>query len=144
MAAGLTLKESSLGIFKKAISEKIKHLYPNADFSGAILIDGQLPGSLLNLDFAKLLRYISPWGTSFPEPTWSGDFKILEKRTVGDKHLKLRVKPFDSDNIVEAIAFNFEDKIINEEVKLVFKLHVNNFRKVERPQLLIEQVISSH
>lgn len=144
MAAGLTLKESSLDIFNKIISEKIQYLYPNADFSGAILIDGQLPGSLLNLDFAKLLRYISPWGTSFPEPSWSGEFKILEKRTVGNKHLKLRVKPNDSDNAVEAIAFNYEGKNIDGEVKLVFKLHVNNFRNIERPQLLIEQIISLH
>ena len=144
MAAGLTLKESSLDIFKKVISEKIQHLYPNADFSGAILIDGQLPGSLLNLDFAKLLRYISPWGTSFPEPTWSGDFKILEKRTVGDKHLKLRLKPIDTDDTVEAIAFNYEGNNINGEVKLVYKLQVNNFRNIERPQLLVEQIFSLH
>ena len=66
----------------------------------------------------------------------------MEKHTVGNKHLKLRVKPNDSDNAVEAIAFNYEGKNINGEVKLVFKLNVNNFRNIERPQLLIEQIIS--
>ena len=66
----------------------------------------------------------------------------MEKRTVGDKHLKLRLKPIDTDDAIEAIAFNYEGNNINGEVKLVYKLQVNNFRNIERPQLLVEQIFS--
>tara|TARA_Y100000389_G_scaffold204709_1_gene259118 strand:- start:12803 stop:14521 length:1719 start_codon:yes stop_codon:yes gene_type:complete len=144
MAAGLTLTESSFKCFKKIIVEQMQYLYPNADLSGAILIDGQLPASLLNLNFARSLRTAGPWGTSFPEPIWSGDFIVLEQRIVGEKHLKLRVESMDSKNIIEAIAFNQASEELHKKVQLIFRLDVNKFRNIESPQLIVEKIISLH
>ena len=106
MAAGLTIAEGGLDEFKQVAAEQMARLYPQADFSGAIVTDGQLPGDAINLGFARSLRDAGPWGSAFPEPMWSGDFSVVEQRVVGENHLKLRVRPAGGGKIVDAIAFN--------------------------------------
>ena len=144
MAAGLTISEASLGTFKKVVAEQMRRLYPSADFSGAIVTDGPLPGTALSLNFARSLRDAGPWGSAFPEPMWSGEFNIVEQRTVGENHLKLRVRPAEGGNIVDAIAFNQAGGVYRGMVQLVYKLDLNEFRGVENPQLVVEQIAELH
>ncbi|MDH3620411.1 MAG: single-stranded-DNA-specific exonuclease RecJ [Gammaproteobacteria bacterium] len=140
MAAGLTIAADALEQFEKAAAEQMARLYPRADFSGAILTDGQLPGDAINLGFARSLRDAGPWGSAFPEPMWSGDFSIVEQRTVGENHLKLRVRPAGGGNVVDAIAFNQAGPVYRGNVQLAFKLDVNEYRGIENPQLVVEQI----
>ncbi|NQV86065.1 MAG: hypothetical protein HQ492_03210 [Woeseiaceae bacterium] len=140
MAAGLTIAESALEEFKSAAARQMQRLYPGADFSGAIVTDGALPQSALNLSFARSLRDAGPWGSAFPEPMWSGDFDVIEQRTVGENHLKLRVRSADGGNIVDAIAFNQAGQVYRGVVQLAYTLDVNEFRGVENPQLVVEQI----
>jgi len=140
MAAGLTIAESAFEEFKKVAAEQMVRLYPQADFSGAIVTDGQLPGDAIALGFARSLRDAGPWGSGFPEPMWSGDFSVVEQRVVGEKHLKLRVRPASGGNIVDAIAFNQAGPAYRGTVQLAFRLDVNEYRGIESPQLVVEQV----
>ena len=140
MAAGLSIAEAALPEFKRVAEKQMGRLYPQADFSGAILTDGPLPGSAFNLRFARSLRDAGPWGSGFPEPMWSGDFAVVEQRTVGENHLKLRVRPADGGNVVDAIAFNQAGAVYRGVVQLAYKLDVNEFRGVENPQLVVEQI----
>ncbi len=125
-------------------AEQMHRLYPSADFSGAIMTDGPLPDTALNLGFARSLRDAGPWGSAFPEPLWSGDFSIVEQRTVGENHLKLRVQPADGGSIIDAIAFNQAGPAYRGVVQLAYKLDVNEFRGIENPQLVVEQIASLH
>jgi len=140
MAAGMTIRESHLEEFKDAVARQVARLYPDADFSGAIVTDGPLPGDAITLQFARSLREAGPWGSGFPEPMWSGDFSVLEQRTVGDNHLKLRVRPVDGGSVVDAIAFGQAGPSYRGTVRLAFKLDVNEWRGVENPQLVVEQI----
>lgn len=144
MAAGLTILEQNFDAFAKAASKQLRRLYPNADFSGAIVTDGGLPDSAINLSFARSLREAGPWGSGFPEPTWSGDFSVVEQRTVGENHLKLRVKPAGGGPVVDAIAFNQAGAAYRGTVQLAYRLDVNEFRGVETAQLIVEQIASLH
>ena len=140
MAAGLTLAEADLAEFEQVVAEQMGRLYPDADFSGAIVTDGPLPGDAINLAFARSLRDAGPWGSGFPEPMWCGDFSIVEQRVVGENHLKLRVRPVAGGNIVDAIAFNQAGPAYRGNVQLAFRLDVNEYRGIESPQLVVEQV----
>jgi len=144
MAAGLTLAASALEEFKTIAAEQMQRLYPSADFSGAIVTDGPLPDTALNLGFARSLRNAGPWGSAFPEPMWSGDFSVVEQRTVGENHLKLRVRPADGGSVIDAIAFNQAGPVYRGVVKMAYKLDVNEFRGVENPQLVVEQIAPLH
>jgi single-stranded-DNA-specific exonuclease len=140
MAAGLTIAENGLEAFEKLAAEQMTRLYPDVDFSGAIVTDGPLPGGAMSLDFARSLREAGPWGSGFPEPTWSGDFSVVEQRTVGENHLKMRVRPASGGNVIDAIAFNQAGPSYRGTVQLAFKLDVNEFRGIESPQLVVEQI----
>jgi len=144
MAAGLTIATSALEEFKTTVAQQMRRLYPSADFSGAIMTDGLLPQSALNLSFARSLRDAGPWGSAFPEPMWCGDFAVVEQRTVGENHLKLRVRPAEGGSVMDAIAFNQAGAVYRGTVTLAYKLDVNEFRGVENPQLVVEQIAPLH
>jgi single-stranded-DNA-specific exonuclease len=144
MAAGLTIAERHYERFAGAAAEQLDRLYPEADFSGAIVSDGMLPASSLALPFARSLRDAGPWGSGFPEPLWSGDFVVLEQRTVGEKHLKLRVRPADGGGPIDAIAFNQAGPAYRGVVQLAYRLDVNEYRGVESAQLVVEQITALH
>lgn len=142
MAAGLSLEEDRLDAFASAASEQLARLYPGADFSGAILTDGNLPATSINLAFARLLRESGPWGAGFPEPVWSGDFEVVEQRTVGASHVRMRLRPVDGEQTLDAIAFNQAEPVFRGTVRLAFRLDVNEWRGRETPQLVVEQIMA--
>ena len=142
MAAGLNIPEQRFSEFSAIAAEQLGRLYPNADFSGTILTDGNLPAAAMNLDFAKLLREAGPWGAGFPEPVFTGDFEIDEQRTVGEKHLKFRVRPAAGGSAVDAIAFNQAGPVYRGVVQLTYRLDVNEYRGFESPQLVVEQIVN--
>ncbi|MDH3751063.1 MAG: single-stranded-DNA-specific exonuclease RecJ, partial [Gammaproteobacteria bacterium] len=124
MAAGLTIAESNYETFADAAATQLDRLYPDADFSGAIVSDGELPGSAFSLRFASVLRDAGPWGSGFPEPMWNGDFELVEQRTVGENHLKMRLRPADGGNVIDAIAFNQAGPAYRGVVQLAYRLDV--------------------
>jgi len=140
MAAGLTLGEAVLEQFRDEAARQMDRLYPDADFSGAIVTDGHLPGDAINLGFARMLRESGPWGAGFPEPMWSGYFSVVDQRVVGDNHLKLRVRPAEGGDIVDAIAFNQAGPALRGRVQLAYRLDVNEYRGIENPPLVVEQI----
>lgn len=140
MAAGLSIAEKDLNAFARSACEQLHRLYPQADFSGAILTDGDLPCASINLPFAKMLRNAGPWGAGFPEPLWCGNFELLEQRTVGNSHLKLRVRPVDGGQTLDAIAFSQAGPVYRGTVRLAYRLDVNEWRGAESPQLVVEQI----
>ena len=144
MAAGLTIAEQDYPAFAAAVAEQLDRLYPDADLSGAIVSDGVLPEHSFDLKFARSLRDAGPWGSGFPEPMWSGDFAVVEQRTVGEKHLKLRVHPAKGGDVIDAIAFNQAGPAYRGVVQLAFRLDVNEFRGVESAQLVVEQITALH
>lgn len=142
MAAGLSIQEQRFSEFSASASEQLGRLYPDADFSGAILTDGDLPADAMNLKFAKVLREAGPWGAGFPEPVFTGNFEIDEQRTVGDNHLKFRVRPASGGDPVDAIAFNQAGPAYRGLVQLTYRLDVNEYRGFESPQLIVEQIVN--
>lgn len=142
MAAGLNLAEEDFAAFANLAAQKLGDLYPDADLSGTIMTDGELPSTAMNLKFARVLREAGPWGAGFPEPVFSGDFEIDEQRTVGENHLKLRVRPASGGTTVDAIAFNQAGPAYRGVVQMTYRLDVNEYRGFETPQLIVEQIVN--
>ena len=141
MAAGLGLAETDFERFRKIVSATLLKMYPDADFSGAILTDGSLPSESMSLRFAKRLRDAGPWGAGFPEPTFCDKFSIVEQRTVGENHLRLSVQPAGGGATVNAIAFNQAGPVFRGTVQLTYCLDVNEYRGFESPQFIVEQIV---
>ena len=142
MAAGLTIEERHFERFAELAARNLDKLYPDADFSGTIMTDGPLPPTSLSLTFARRLREAGPWGAGFPEPLFLGDFNIVDQRVVGENHLKMRVRPAGGGAPLDAIAFNQAGEAYRGVVQLAYRLDVNEFRGIESPQLVVEQIVN--
>ncbi len=141
MAAGLSLSEEHYAEFSAAFDEEVRrHLAPE-DLRGVVYSDGELAGRDLGLEFAETLRAAGPWGQSFPEPLFDGHFEIVQRRIVGERHMKLVVKPVDDERLVDAIAFNCEPETWSAEMqraRMAYKLDVNDYRGQRSAQLVVE------
>ncbi len=140
MAAGLTIREADFSAFGSAVAAQMAARYPDVDSSGAIVTDGALPADALSLDFAQRLRAAGPWGAGFPEPVFQGDFQVADRRTLGERHLKLRVLVPGTAHSLDAIAFNQSCPGLRDRIRLAFRLDVNEYRGIESPQLIVEQI----
>ncbi|WON77952.1 single-stranded-DNA-specific exonuclease RecJ [Serratia sp. UGAL515B_01] len=142
MAAGLSLEEAKFEEFRQRFAELVGEWLDPAMLEGVVWSDGELMMQELTLDTAELLREGGPWGQAFPEPIFDGNFRILQQRLVGEKHLKLMVEPLSGGPALDGIAFNIDttqwpDNSI-KEVELAYKLDVNEFRGNRNVQLLIQ------
>ena len=99
------------------------------------------------LELAEALRYAGPWGQYFPEPLFDGRFELLNQRLVGEKHLKMVLRPPDSDLGIDAIAFNIDAAVWPDEsvreVEIAYRLDVNEFRGRRSLQLIVEHLEKS-
>ena len=143
MAAGLTLHRDHLESFRRAFDREVRrHLSPE-DLYGRIHSDGELPAAHLNLELAELLRRGGPWGQGFPEPLFDGVFEVVRWRVVGERHLKLVLRPPLEELQLDAIAFNSSIRQWPEEaarVEVAYRLSVNEYRERRSLQLILEHV----
>lgn len=141
MAAGLTLRRGGLETFRAAFVQAVQVQIGEVPSAPEILSDGQLPARLLTLEMVEALRLGGPWGKGFPEPRFDGVFQVLEARLVGERHLKLRLAPPDGGPL-DAIGFHLGDRIgvAVGQVRVAYRLDVNDFRGVRSPQLVLEDL----
>ena len=145
MAAGLTLERASLGAFRKAFAEAVRTELGDQEPVREIHSDGELPLPLLSLETAEALRRAGPWGKGFPEPTFDGEFAVTSVRMLKDSHLKLRVRP-PRGPVLDAIAFNQAERLRAAEsgqVRVAYRLEVNEYLGRRSPQLLLEHLQST-
>jgi single-stranded-DNA-specific exonuclease len=143
MAAGLSLRESNLPAFRLAFAAEIARRGNRELLSGVIYSDGALSSAELCIGTAQALRSAGPWGQGFPEPAFDGKFLVEEARIVGDKHMKMRLRPSHlGAEAIDAIAFGYmgspsEDANMRggATVQLVYRLEINEYRGAARVQL---------
>ncbi len=95
MAAGLTLRRDHFEEFHVAFATEVARHLEEDDLCGRLLTDGVLEVSDLALELAETLRAAGPWGQGFPQPLFDGYFEVESLRCVGEKHLKLILRPAD-------------------------------------------------
>lgn len=143
MAAGLTIAESDYELFTHSFNTEVKRHLNKDDLQGVIMSDGELLESEFTMTTAEELRYAGPWGQTFQEPVFDGVFNIMNKRIVGEKHLKMSLQPQGSKFEIDAIAFNVTDEDWSEQVKqakIAYRLDVNVFRGNKNLQLMVEHI----
>ena len=143
MAAGLSLKLDRLEEFQAAFDEEACRHLSDEDLQEVIYSDGQLASHELSMELAEQLRHGGPWGQGFPEPLFDGEFVVVQRRIVGERHLKLLLQTPDRTRHVDAIAFNTVDSdwpTQVEQVRVAYQLDVNEFRGERNVQLLVQYI----
>jgi single-stranded-DNA-specific exonuclease len=143
MAAGLALDPEKLHEFRLAFDEEAARHLSEEDLQGEILSDGELAPEDLSLKLASLLRAAGPWGQAFPEPVFDGFFEIVDRRVVGQHHLKMALRCRDHNKVINAIAFRQAPDGVAPDwhhARAAYKLGINEYRGSRSLQLIIEHM----
>ena len=140
MAAGLSIMEDNFVKFQQLFNQYAQQWLSSDDLKGTLSSDGELPTQEMTLGFAQLLRDSGPWGQNFIEPLFDGNFKLIQQRIVGQKHLKLVVEK--DGHVFDAIAFNVDlhrwPDHKAQQVHLAYRLDINEFRGKQTVQFMVE------
>jgi single-stranded-DNA-specific exonuclease len=142
MAAGLTIAKADLARFETAFAAEVTRQIRKEDLDRVIETDGELAPDQFTMELAQMIQEAGPWGHQFPEPSFQGEFRLLQQRIVGQKHLKMVLQEPTTGLALDAIAFNVESDIwpnasINR-VRAVYRLDINEFRGQRSLQLMVE------
>ncbi|WP_437888841.1 single-stranded-DNA-specific exonuclease RecJ [Phytobacter sp. V91] len=144
MAAGLSLEESRFDEFQRCFGELVTEWLDPSLLQGEIVSDGPLAAGEMTLEIAEMLREAGPWGQMFPEPMFDGEFRLLQQRLVGERHLKVMLEPVGGGPLLDGIAFNVDTGCWPDngvrQVTVAYKLDVNEFRGNRSVQLIIENI----
>ena len=136
MAAGLTIAETGMADFANAFDEVARELLTPADLAERIETDGTLDANELTFDFVQTIDS-QVWGQGFAVPSFTGHFRVLEQRVVGQKHLKLELS--SGGTTFEAMRFGSGDAL-NASIDAVFRPSINEFRGQATLQLILQYI----
>ncbi|MAX86850.1 MULTISPECIES: single-stranded-DNA-specific exonuclease RecJ [Thalassolituus] len=141
MAAGLTLAEGTFERFSALFDDVCKAMLSEDALQQILETDGSLASADFNMALAEALRLGGPWGQAFPEPQFSGTFRLVQQRLVGGNHLKLVLQPEGTDQAIDAIWFGIDPSVwpdhSREKVTCVYQLDINEFRGERNLQLRV-------
>ena len=136
-AAGLSLRRTHLPRFRLAFNDAVAARVSERDLAGVVVTDGELDAADLTVQNAHLVAAWGPWGSGFPEPTFHGEFEVVNERVVGERHLKIVLKR--DGRVADGIAFN-QEPIRAKRAQAVYRLGVNDYGDAETLQLQVDKV----
>ena len=138
-AAGLSVKREHYPALIEAINRAFLETYGTTVPPEPVYIDGELPAALLNLDWARYLERLEPWGASLPVPVFANPFEVLDCRLLGSAHTRLVLREMHSGNAYNASwFFHTADYRPGTRLRIAYQLQVNRFYGDERLSLLVQ------
>jgi single-stranded-DNA-specific exonuclease len=135
-AAGLTIEEKNLQKFSEIFEQVASELLPEEARLRVVETDGELEPAYHSLEVAQMLES-QIWGQGFPPPLFCDTFTVQDQRVVGERHLKLRL--LKDGQRLEAMRFNSLEPLPSR-VRAAYRVSVNEFNGLKRPQLTFEAV----
>lgn len=141
MAAGLTIYKDKFDDFKFYLNEYCKEIFENIKPTNVVSVDKELDLKEISIDDVEELNS-QIWGQHFTEPVFIADFKINKQELLsGGKHLKVW---FDYKGMEIVGLWFFRTEFIdvehNENVKVIFKLNINEWRNKKEIQIYVHSL----
>lgn len=148
-AAGLTIKEENIPLFKQRFIEAADQALKEQDVVAKLHLDAKINFNDLTFDFMESLNLLEPFGNENPHPILYCDaMQVWPPKIVGKFHLKLFLE--QGDRMLEGIAFGLADRrdLIRRKnilLRIAFTPHVNLFLNKASIQLQIKdfQLVST-
>jgi len=139
MAAGLTLGRDKLPAFEAAFVSELERCLRPDDLVDVVWSDGELDPSDLTLELADVLHGGGPWGQGFPEPVFDGVFDVLDRRIVGERHVRSILRPAGGRAGLGAIAFNALEyfPLDQARIRCAYRLEPNEYSGRRSVQLVV-------
>lgn len=154
-AAGFTIEEKQLDHFCATAQRWSNKLIKDKDLERLVIADIKIPVSKINLEMAKALEILEPFGIGNPQPTFYSETQIKNAQLFGkdNNHLKLWINdPHptpDSYHItpLELVAFNkaelFKQLSPGQKIAVVYTLEVDRWNGKEKLRGKIITIITT-
>lgn len=134
MAAGLSIREQDFEKFSEVFESVVASLLTPEQLDAVIEVDGSLAIEEATLETAHALER-QVWGAGFPPPLFWDEFRIVQQRIVGERHLKLSLQK--EGQVFDAIFFR-QEVFLPDKVQVVYQLQVNEYRGNQSVQLCLQ------
>lgn len=138
-AAGIGLTADKLQAFSAAFESAAVLLLGDKELVPTLDVDAELCPADVNTDLIDELKRMEPFGAGNPEPTFMmRGLKTIDRRVVGDGHLKLRLS---AEGVVfNAIAFRQADCLTDGLIDVAFFPELNVWNNSTSIQLRIKDI----
>lgn len=138
-AAGVGLKAENIDMFAVAFEAFASQLLDDSDLIPLLDIDAEVRPLQLTLALVSELQKLEPFGAGNPEPTLMlRSVSVVDRRTVGDGHLKLRISA--EGQIFSAIAFRQAECVTDGLLDIAFMPECNTWNNSTALQLRIKSI----
>jgi single-stranded-DNA-specific exonuclease len=141
-AAGLTMRKEDFPAFKEKFEEVVQNTLANGSKEPELNIDTELNFNEIEDRFMRLLRRLSPFGPSNPEPNFlARGVKVLDVSILKKEHVRFLFE--HGGKKVEGIGFFMADRwdAVNQlVVDLVFQPDFKTYKGVTSIQLKIKDL----
>lgn len=141
-AAGLTIKQENIPLFKKQFLESAERSLKDQDIVAKLHLDAKIDFNDLTFDFMESLNLLEPFGNDNPHPILYCDaVQVWPPKVVGKYHLKFFLE--QGDRMLEGIGFGLahrKDQLRRKNIhlRIAFTPHVNFFLNKASIQLQIK------
>ncbi|MGD9201080.1 MAG: single-stranded-DNA-specific exonuclease RecJ [Chitinispirillia bacterium] len=141
-AAGATIKIENITKFREHFNSVVKSLISIDKLVPHIFVDAEIDVEQLTPKLYRIIKQMEPFGSQNARPVLlcHGLNNYSKPRIVGKKHLKMRISK--DGQVIEAIAFNFGDRIqdiVNSNnFSLAFSLDENTWNGRKNLQLKVK------
>lgn len=142
MAAGLSLREENLELFKKALNENCT-LTPE-DYTCKRWIDVQMPLGYITKELIRGFSVLEPFGRGNEKPLFAEkDICVRSLRLIGQNHNAVKMMVEDKNGCqMEAVYFGDAEEFIGEVhagsvISALYYPSINEYRGVEKIQITI-------
>ncbi|MFA7404021.1 MAG: single-stranded-DNA-specific exonuclease RecJ [Pelobacteraceae bacterium] len=138
-AVGVGLKAESVAKFAAAFEATAGEILGESELIPLLDIDADVCPAEVNLALVDELRRMEPFGAGNPEPTlMMRGVTVVERRIVGDGHLKLRVSA--QGQVFDAIAFRQAESQTDGMLDIAFYPEANRWQNATTLQLRIKAI----
>lgn len=138
MAAGLSIEQSQLGAFEEAFEAIATQWLDEDTLHRKLFHDGELPSEMINVQLAEQLAN-EIWGQGFPEPIFTGEFKVIKQTLLKEKHLKLELQTINTSSSKNFLGIWFgHTELLPPQCFLAYRLLVDHYLGYPRAQMHIE------
>lgn len=128
-AAGLTIAEENIPLFKENFIQQANKTLQEHDIKAKVFLDAKVDFADLTFDFMESFNLLEPFGNENPAPIFYCEVKQMwPPKVVGKAHLKLYLD--QNDRLLEGIAFGMAHRrssLLKKEISLniAFTPYVN-------------------
>jgi len=141
MAAGCTLAAAGFARFATAFERVAAEWLDAATLQRRLRTDGPLPAEYYDAATVRALDAVV-WGQAFEPPLFCDEVEVLTQRLVGERHLKLRLRPAQGGRTAEpreAIWFGRSEPL-PARARVAYRLALDSYQGRERVQMVVEAV----